>query len=75
MRQLLRVKDVERRSHCKHTFADRIDARGKAQASESIIEYLIKLQGGSSIVRYFNAGSQAVKYSIPPENRVGLCRD
>lgn len=56
------------------TSSRRLHPARQTQTAESIIEYLIKFQGGRGVVRYFDAGCQAVKNPIPPQNRLRLRR-
>lgn len=52
---------------CHHTSNNRFDSAGQAQASESVVEYLIVLEGGRRVVCNFDTGGETVENSIPPQ--------
>lgn len=54
------------------TSDDGFDSAGQAQTSESIVEYLIVLEGGGRVVCYFYARGETVENTIPPQNWYAL---
>lgn len=56
------------------TSSRRLHPARQTQTAESIIEYLIEFQGGGGVVGYFDAGCQAIKNPVPPQNRLRLRR-